>query len=144
MKELLEKCLELTRQIRDIEGEITELKTALYFPRNQVLTGMPKSGGTGNGVDTMLIKIEKLEKEKKSLKSSQNEVWTNILKKLDECNASDETTNLLKYRFIYGYRWKDCIPIMTALTGEEWNENKVYREYRCICEKCTDIHKKVC
>ena len=140
MKELSEKWYELKKRIKENNDDIEEIETALYYPRNQVVTDMPRGGGSrGNTVDRLLAKLERLKAEREMLKSEHYVLWNKILEKLNICGASEDVKKLFELRFYHFKQWKECVPLMTKFSGEEWNENRVYREYRSICEKCTQI-----
>ena len=139
MIHLLDECYNFKESFDDINNDIIEIETALYYPRNQVITDMPRGGATGNAVDNLLTKLEGLKAEREMLKAEHNAVWNEILKKLNSCGASENVKKLFELRSCQFYQWKDCAPIMAEFTGEEWNVSKVYRIRRAICEKCTDI-----
>lgn len=139
MKELFNDCYKLKVSVMELDERIEEIQTVLYYPKNQLLSDMPKgSGGTDSAVDNLLVKLDNLRREREIKAAAHRVKWAEIVKKLDEYNVSNEEKELVKLRFYFGLMWKACIPIMNERTGEHWNENKIYSTYRSICQKYTN------
>lgn len=135
----LDECLKVVRKIKDIEDDILELESRTMSPKNQIITNMPKGGGSqDSGQDRYLIKLEKLQAQKNYWCGILNSKW-NIAKLvlINSANVKDvRTFELLKLRFYYGYPWKVCAAKMKKEHPEEkWNINKCFREYRNIMHK---------
>lgn len=138
MRELFDECYNLKLSVMELDERIEEIQTVLYYPKNQLLSDMPKGGGgTDSTVDNLLIKLDNLRREREIKAAAHRVKWAEIVKMLDKCNVTKEEKELFKLRFYFGLMWKACIPIMNQRTNEEWNENRVYKTYRSICEKCT-------
>lgn len=131
MKEL-DECLNIKRKIDEIENKINTLRMAVLSPRNQVITGMPKSvNNTESAMDRFLVKIEKLEQQKESLLNQQKEHWNVVISRAREARISGQEVKLLYIRFVKGYAWKKCSLALQQEYGN-WNINKVFRTYRKI------------
>ena len=140
MRELFDDCYNLKVRILELDERIEEIQTVLYYPKNQMLSDLPKGGGTDSTLDNLLTKLDELKEEKSIQEAAHADKWAQIVERLDKCNVPQSEKDLLELRFYFGFTWKYCIPIMTERTGEEWNENKVYRIYRDVCEKCTNVY----
>lgn len=125
MKELQE-CLEAKRYIDKIDERITELKTVIYSPKNQVITGMPRGGNNENAIEKYLIKLEKLKSRKADLLKYQSEQWGIVKEKAG--NISEQEQYLLYIRCVEGYSWQKCVSIMQK-KYKNWNINKAFRVY---------------
>ena len=135
----LDECLEVARKIKDIEDDILELESRTMSPKNQIITNMPKGGGSqDSGQDRYLIKLEKLQARKNYWCATLNSKW-NIAKLalINHANVKDTRTfELLKLRFYYGYPWKKCAARMSEKhSTENWNINKCFRVYRSVLYK---------
>ena len=127
-----EKCLEMKRDIDDIDEEIIDLKARVSAPKNQVITGMPGCASTDNAIERYLTKLEKLEAKKKYIREQQKKKWENAVLKLGD--IGEERKMLLYYRFLCGLSWKKCAAKMDHDYGG-WNINRVFRAYRKIAKK---------
>ncbi len=140
MRELFDECYQLKVSVLELDETIEEIQTVLYYPKNQLISDMPKgSGGTNSAVDNLLTKLDNLRREREIKAAAHRVKWAEIVKMLNRCNASKEEKELFKLRFYKGYKWKDCIPLLNENSSGEWNENKVYSTYRLVCKKCTYI-----
>lgn len=133
----LEECLRLTRRINEIREQIEELKSFAMNPRNQIISDMPKGGGsTTNAVERYIIRREKLEYELEQLIEKRFDLWEKITDTLDEMNQRIETKMMLQLRFCNGYSWKKCVLILENLyPDEKWSTNKCFRIYRSVLHK---------
>ena len=136
----LEKCLEIKREIEDIDEEIIELKSQIASPKNQVLTGMPRGGNNENAMERYLLKVEKLEQRKTNLLKYQAKKWQIALEKLP--NISEQEKFMLHIRFIKGKTWKKCARDLNVKYGN-WNINKVFRIYRKIIKNSKNFNKTI-
>lgn len=136
MRNLLDECLEKTRDIKDIEEEIEELRERAMSPKNQVITGMPRGSAGGNQSDSYMVKLERKEAKQKRLIRERDELWEEVTKALNAKEVKREHVILLQYRFIKGYPWKKCCSIMCKrYPDDNWNMNKVFRVYRQVLRK---------
>lgn len=122
----LQECLNTKRHIDKIDEKITELKVAVYSPKNQIITGMPRSGNNENAIEKYLIKLERLKKKKAELLKQQSELWESIKEKTGD--ISEQEQYLLYIRCVEGYPWQKCCKIMQSKYGK-WNVNKCFRIY---------------
>lgn len=127
----LKACLDIRREITEIEEKIFELREAVAAPKNQVITGMPRGGASDNVLDKYLIKVERLENRKNDLCVELHNKWNIVKMKLanaNECKGS--TLKILKLRFYHGCSWNKCVGIITKIYPDEnWNINKAFRVY---------------
>jgi DNA-directed RNA polymerase specialized sigma subunit len=122
----LQECLETKRRINEIDEKINTLKAAIYSPKNQIITGMPRGGNNENVIERYLIKLEDLKRKKSSLEKHQSEQWEIILQKLS--NINEQERHLLYMRFMEGLSWNRCVMIMQK-KYINWNLNKAFRVY---------------
>ena len=123
----LQECLDIKRVIDEINDEINEKRVAVSSPKNQIITGMPRSGSVENKFDAYLIKIERLEKRKTVLLEKQHNQWQMAMNKLP--NITNTERELLKYRFIKGLQWKKCVDKLNEQHGVNWTIGKAFRFY---------------
>lgn len=116
----LEKCFEIRKRIDSIEERIMEMKTLIYAPKNQVITGMPNSIISGGGLEKGICLIEKLAEDKNRLQEELDDIWKNIKVKADSGLISDLEYEILFLRFYSGLKWKD---ISDALN---YSQNKIF------------------
>ena len=130
MKELTE-CLNIKRKIDEIDEKLYELRAAILSPKNQVITGMPRSGGgvDNNAIEKYIIKAERLEAKREKLKAYQIELWQGIMHKCNKAHIPKKDRSLLYFRFIKGMSWKACTNEMQK-RYKKWNINTTFRRYR--------------
>ncbi len=129
MKEL-DECLELKREINRINDKIKEIEAITKAPKNQIITGMPRSNNVDNVMDRYLIKIEGLEEKRKALQNLLDDKWDSIFPILAKCNLNAETIELLRLRFYKGLPWKICVSrLQKKHPKDRWNNNKAFRLY---------------
>lgn len=94
-------CIELDQ----LSEQITEVKSKMLSPKNQVITGMPR-GGSGNSdkIGEVLCKVERLE-------GKYLDKYNQLLQereKIEDAIAPLESKErlLIRYRYIYGYSWE--------------------------------------
>lgn len=134
----LDVCLNIRKQINDVDEKIEELKAVATSPSGQVISDMPRSGRIGNAIEDYIIKLEKLETRKYRLEQLLKEKWSNAYKILHNSNVPLKNIKLLYCRYAKGLSWKECVKRMRELYPNElWNENKVFRLNRQALSKVT-------
>lgn len=134
---LLDVCLELKRELNDIEEEIEEVRLLAKHPKAQRITGMPRGGGIGNQAESYILKLEKLEDDKTLKKNKLRDTWVEAKTILKSHDARTEYIYLMWLRFYCGYQWKICNDIMKdKYPSQNWNINKCFRVYRSIVKMC--------
>ena len=128
----LDVCLDIRRKITEIDEKISVLRAAILSPKNQVITGMPRSGSSDNQIDRYLIRCEKLSQQKEQKLEQLKGAWEVAENKIP--NLTEQEKNLLFLRFVEGCAWKKCAFRMNEKYGS-WNINKVFRTYRRILKK---------
>ena len=132
----LDECLRITRKINEIRERIEELKSMAMTPRNQIISDMPKGGGTMNATENYIIRLEKLESQIKLLQKERAEAWNVVSDMLHELNRREEVKTMLWLRFCNGYSWKKCVAkLEEKYPSETWNTNKCFRIYRSFLHK---------
>jgi hypothetical protein len=132
MKEL-NRCLELRRQIADLEEKIEDIECRIRFPKAQTLSDMPRcSSSAGNPIENYIVQKEKYQSKKLLLETELHMEWSNIEKAMLSNNIPLEEVRLMYLRFNCGYPWKKCTAIMHDSFGGKWNENRAFRVYRGI------------
>lgn len=136
----LDECLRLSRKIAETKEKIEELKALAMSPRNQIISDMPKGGGTINAAESYIIRLEKYEKTLEALRDKRSEEWLKVCEAFAVYNhRKAEIKTLLWLRFCNGYSWKRCIDEMAKVfPNETWNANKCFRLYRGF------LHKTCC
>lgn len=105
--EELEQCFEIRKEIESIEERIIEMKTRIYSPKNQVITGMPNSISGGGGIEKGICIIEKLAEDKNRLQKELDDIWVNVKCKVNSGIIDDFEYEILFLRFYSGLKWKD-------------------------------------
>lgn len=138
----LDECLLLTRKIAKKREQIEELKAMAISPRNQIISDMPKGGGTINASENYLIKLESLEETYNQLCKERTSKWNEILLVFESYDSKvDETVMLLWLRFYNGYSWNKCIAEMEKrYPNKYWNANKCFRTYRRFLHKMDEAN----
>lgn len=127
MKELTE-CLIVKDKINDINDKIRELRAVISSPKGQVITGMPRGGSNKeNAFDKYLIKVERLERQKKDLLKYRDSQWQKAINKLPD--ITEEEKALLRYRYIDGLPWKKCVVMMNK-EYTKWSINRCFQVNR--------------
>lgn len=131
---LLDDCLALTRELKELDEKIFELKTTMLSPKGQIITGMPRSGGpNGNKADDYMVRLERLEERKKRAKGKREKVWNEAVAIFQKKHIKGEYVELMKLRFYRGLQWKQCCaPMCEKYPTQSWNINKIFRVYRQI------------
>jgi len=141
----LDECLELRRKINKETERIEQLRAVAYSPKNQIISDMPRSNRQINTMDEYIIKLENLETKKAFLECELCGKWCAVLVKLSFYGINPKVIHLLTMRFNFGYSWKKCARIMSnKYSDDNWNENKVFREYRQALAKLTKQDEKDC
>ena len=130
----LDECLSLTRDIKELDEQILELKTKALSPKGQIITGMPRGGGSnGNPADYYLDRLGIVEARKKRKLAEREAAWQEVVNTCEKANVKKEYIELLQYRFYHGKQWKQCCALMCEkYPDENYNINKVFRVYRKI------------
>lgn len=135
MKEQLEECLKLRMAIGKINTELYKINAAAFSPKNQAITGMPRSqGSNGNDFDRYISKKQRLLSQKKQLQSEQNDLWREIEKKLKNNSIGNRDIYILYLRFFKGLLWKECTNAIKKKIPK-WNDNATFRRYRKVLSK---------
>ena len=131
-------CLQIKREIYDIDEEIYELRLKISAPKNQVITGMPRGGNNENAMDRYVMELERLEKKKANLIKQQQKYFNSALQRIPD--ATEQEICLLRNRFIQNLPWKKCVSAMNEKkVYGKWNINRVFYTYRKINKKCMKI-----
>ena len=130
-----DECIELRRSINEIDEKILSLRETIYSPRNQVISGMPRGGGS-NAIEQYLIKVDKLIDIKNLREKRLSNLWNETVCTMQAHGIKEEYINLMYYRFYLGLPWKhSCSRVQENYTSQKWNENRVFRVYRMILSK---------
>lgn len=132
----LDDCLEETRKLKEINEQIAELKARTMSPKNQIITGMPRSGGGGNQNESYIVKLERLEARRDKIRARRAALWASIATACNDKKIKPEYISLLRHRFFKGLQWNKCCKLMCEeYPDSSWNMNKVFRVYRQILRK---------
>lgn len=133
----LNEVLEYSRRITEISYRILELEEKCRSPKNQLITGMPRSKGCGGTTEDTIAKIEILKNKRMQLIAKQGEWWLKAVNILESNGISREYIDLMFHRFFIGAKWEECAERMDKeYPGRNWNENKCFRVYRSILKRC--------
>lgn len=147
MQELnLSNLLSLNKKIAETDDKILEIRERVTSPKNQIISDMPRGGGTmENALDNALSKIEHYETRKAYLNDLLVSDWLICEDILISCNISPEQIELFRYRYFYALPWKKCIAAMAKhYSNESWSESKGYRLHREALSRCIKNGVKVC
>lgn len=130
----LDKCLDLRKDINEVDNKISELRGVVYAPKTQILSFAPSKGGVVvNKFDAFLINLERLDTRRIKLEEELNRQWRVTEAKLREIGATEDQIELMRCRFFHGLPWKTCCSEMQVSYPEKtWNEAKLFRVYRKI------------
>lgn len=129
----LKQCLELTREINDLLDKVQEIEEVIKSPKGQVITGMPRGGGSGNRLEDYMVKREKYIEQVNRKKRERYKLWNDALDIMLANNVDMEYRFLMSLRFVEGMSWKACVRDMRKyFPNSEWDENKCFRVYRKI------------
>ena len=129
--------LSIRRQITIMDNRLNELSDEMYAPRISRITGMPHGGGNNStAIENNIVQKERVENRKKKLTLKLNRLWRYVYSLMKYSNISSADIRLMQLRFYFGLSWKRCIKIMNTEYAD-WNENKIFRSYRNVLEKCT-------
>lgn len=140
---LLKECERLRRKIQDIDEKIEKINTILYYPKCQDLSGMPKGEGSGESIiDKLITKKGKLEATKANIVKEQNNKWSIIEKACNNAHISKTDIMLIKLRYYHGLPWKSVKLKLCDYTGQEWNDNKIFRVHHSVlCKINNEVEK---
>lgn len=133
----LQQCLRLKHKIDEITDEIYELRAKVTSPKNQIITGMPRGGGSNENLnERYLIRLEYLTEKRHKLRKHQSKEWKQAKKELVQLNIfdnseKDEIISLFFWRFVKGLSWKKCVSEMDSKYGN-WNINKAFRVHNKV------------
>lgn len=133
----LDECLSAARAIKDIDEQIQEIKSRAMSPKNQIITGMPRStSGFGGKSDDYVIKLERLNNRRQKRINARDEHWNTALNIFNDINIREDHIHLLWLRFYCGMQWDKCCTLMAEKYPERnWNINKIFRAYRNVLSK---------
>lgn len=141
----LDECLRLSRQIKEKEEQIIELRSRIMSPKNQTISDMPKGGGGYNEIESFVIKLELLENNADYLKVQRALIWNNIRLILHIRHIKSDIERLLYLRFYNGNSWNKCVETMSKeYPNCKWNANKCFRAYRYVVKENSEKSEKVC
>lgn len=141
----LDECLRLSRQIKEKEEQIIELRSRIMSPKNQTISDMPKGGGGYNEIESFIIKLELLENNAEYLKVQRALLWNNIRLILHIRHIKSDIERLLYLRFYNGNSWNKCVEAMSKeYPNCKWNANKCFRAYRYVVKETSEKSEKVC
>ena len=141
----LDECLRLSRQIKEKEEQIIELRSRIMSPKNQTISDMPKGGGGYNEIESFIIKLELLENNAEYLKVQRSLLWNNIRLILHIRHIKSDIERLLYLRFYNGNSWNKCVETMSKeYPNCKWNANKCFRAYRYVVKENSEKSEKVC
>lgn len=132
--QLLDRCLELCRDIKGINEMIEEINASLYTPKNQIISDMPKGKSAESVTDKLLEKKERLTAKKEIAEMELQATWDKVISMCIKAKVTKQQIQLLYLRFHEGKPWKKCTYIMQKKYGF-WNDNKSFREYRSVLSK---------
>lgn len=131
--EELDRCLELRRNIIDLEERIEDIEGKIRFPKSQTISDMPRGSASGiNPIEQYITQKEKYQSKKLLCETELSMIWSDVEKRMVMCNIAHAERYLMYLRFNSGFSWKKCTAIMRNAEGKKWNENKTYREYRKV------------
>ncbi len=134
--EELEKIADLKKKISDYEEQLKNLYFKNTAPKNQIFSDMPKGGNNGNSIEEYIIKMEKIENIITGYHLMLSKHWYSANIKFKKAGLTSLEIELLKYRFLCNYKWKNCIMKMQKKHPEmKWTENRVFFAYRAIRDK---------
>lgn len=135
----------LHKKIAETDEKIMETREQLTSPKAQIITDMPRSRTVENAIERGIEKTMQLEEKRAYYYDCLVSEWLIIEEIFNECNISTTYIELMKNRYLYGLKWKDCAKAMKKVyPKEKWNENKVFRIYRHIVEICTKNGYIIC
>ena len=130
-KERLQQYRQLQRELRQIQGRIMEVESAMYSPRNQRLTGMPSA----HSPESLMEKLVEKHAELEAMYREKLMAITEELLAIEKAIATlDPTLRLLmRYRYVDGYRWEDiCVKMNYSYQGVHKVHRKALRRLRDI------------
>lgn len=128
MRKTLNKCFDKAEEIKEKEEDIIELKLKIKAAKCQIITDMPRGRAVGNSLENYLIKLEKLQSEKKALERQRNNIWQDV--KSADCRLLEnaEIMNMLYLRFYLNTPWNEVARRLKKLyPNTNWNANKCFR-----------------
>lgn len=135
MKEL-DLCLKLRREINEIHEHISELRSKMESARNQVISDMPKSKSVNSGIESYIIKCERLEEKRDKKYKELDETWDRIRQSFILCGVKEIEERAMFYRFVLGFKWNTVAAKMSEdHQDQNWNANKCFRTYRSVLYK---------
>lgn len=132
----LDKCLELTRKIKELDQRIEEREARVTAPKCQIITGMPRGGPCEDRIDDYIIMTDRLRDKKKEAERERDRLWDEVIEIFKVQNIKADYMHLMFLRFYHGFKWDKCCTLMKAYCPNGgWNINKVFRVYRKILGK---------
>lgn len=128
-KERLKRYRALKAEAEQIRQKLLELESAMYSPKAQRLTGMPRSGGGGSVQDLLTprhIELQQVYVAKLAEITAEQIAIENAINDLEPLERM-----LLRYRYIDGLEWSDiCIRINYEWTRTHEYHNRALRQLR--------------
>lgn len=126
-----DSCRKIGSLIKALQAERKTIESYIRSPGRAAANGMPKSHFSDNDIERYLVKVEKYKAMETKLMIVRNREWRKLVHKMKLSGISEADRQMMKLRYFYGRKWKDCARILSQ-TDPEWNESKVYRRHNKI------------
>ena len=129
-KERLRNYQNIKEEREQLRQKLEEVEAALYYPKIQQLTDMPRGGSKeGNPQETLAIyHIELQEKYKAKLEELAAEQLA-IEKAIESLDANKRM--LLRYRYIDGLKWEEvCCRMNYSWTQTHYHHGEALKQLR--------------
>lgn len=125
-KERLKRYRALKEERYQIRQKLLELESAMYSPRIQHLTGMPRSGGSGSVQDRLTARHIELQK---AYAAKQAEIDAELLAIENAIDSLEPVERMiLRYRYIDGLQWSSiCTKVHYGWTRTHAYHSKALR-----------------
>ncbi len=134
--EELEKIADLRDKIKDYEEQLEKLNLKNTAPKNQIFSDMPKSSSEKNSIEEYVIKKEKIQEKIDCCFEDIKTNWRLAVVKFKKAGLSKVEIKLMKYRYLFNFKWKLCRKKMQKMFPEtKWTDNRVFFTYRAIKDK---------
>ena len=128
-KERLKRYRALKAEAEQIRQKLLELESAMYSPKAQRLTGMPRSGGGGSVQDLLTprhIELQQVYVAKLAEVTTEQIAIENAINALEPIERM-----LLRYRYIDGLEWSAiCVRLNYEWTRTHEYHNRALRHLR--------------
>lgn len=128
------------RKIWDTEDAIDTLIARHTAPKSQILSDMPKGGGSGKKeFEEYMIRKEALILKWKRQREALYILWLSFLNGSESVRLSRMDITLLRLRYFNGYRWKKCVRKLQLLyPAVKWNENRAFRTHKQLMKRLNE------